>query len=124
MTTKHIVLLVSGAFLAYTGANTEAATASTTEPYPTFESRDAFLAYVKRAGTRFLDLGASRGGSRKRLLSWVRRAEPSTTHRATSSVLGLDINFKLNKFTRSQFRAYKAVRHAPMLHEVAVSTFV
>ena len=71
------------------GGSHELATASTASTYPTFESRDTFLAYVERTGTRFLDLGASRGGSRQRLLSYVRRAESSAT---PSAVLGLDIS--------------------------------
>ena len=66
-------------------------TASTASTYPTFESRDTFLAYVERTGTRFLDLGASLGGSRQRLLGYVRRAESSAT---PSAVLGLDISDK------------------------------
>ena len=66
-------------------------TASTASTYPTFESRDTFLAYVERTGTRFLDLGASLGGSRQRLPGYVRRAESSAT---PSAVLGLDISDK------------------------------
>ena len=59
--------------------------------YPSFESHEALRTYLKQRDIRYLDLGASLGGSRRMIEGLVRKAEPAAAAQE-QLVLGLDIS--------------------------------
>lgn len=63
----------------------------TVPAYPTFETHKALSTYIEQRGIRYLDLGASKGGSRNLMEMLVHEAKPAAaTH--GNAVLGLDIS--------------------------------
>lgn len=58
--------------------------------YPSFNSHEALKTYLEQRGIRYLDLGASLGGSRRMIEGLVRKAEPAAAAQE-QLVLGLDI---------------------------------
>ena len=59
-------------------------------PPPVIDSHAALTAYVGKTGTRFLDLGASNGNSRKTLERLVHNVDPASS--SQQQVLGLDVS--------------------------------